>query len=175
MLNAPVLAEVLYERLRPSLVVGCFSTALLTASTFYGLRVARTGTDMLLERIAPYQNSNRIPVTLVDALLPDVGDASAVGEWRAPDAQRVERELTGLVRAVGFCMQAEIHPGLRAEAERFLAANLDSRTRRYFKRRRLTSLALPGAVPRQLAFLPRNRTVRRVARRVRALKRAATG
>ncbi|WP_181767667.1 polysialyltransferase family glycosyltransferase [Streptomyces albidus (ex Kaewkla and Franco 2022)] len=174
-LNAPVLAEVLYERIRPSLVVGCFSTALLTAASFYGLRVARTGTDLLLERIAPYQNSNRVPVTLVDALLPEVGDATAVGAWRAPDADEVERELTGLVRAVGFCMQAEIHPGLRTEAERYLAAHLDARTRRYFKRRRLTSLALPGAVPRQLAFVPRNRTVRRVARRVRALKRAAMG
>ncbi len=174
-LNAPVLAEVLYERIRPSLVVGCFSTALLTAASFYGLRVARTGTDLLLERIAPYQNSNRVPVTLVDALLPEVGDATAVGAWRAPDADEVERELTGLVRAVGFCMQAEIHPGLRTEAEQYLAAHLDARTRRYFKRRRLTSLALPGAVPRQLAFVPRNRTVRRVARRVRALKRAAMG
>ncbi|HEV7625590.1 MAG TPA: polysialyltransferase family glycosyltransferase [Streptomyces sp.] len=174
-LNAPVLAEVLYERIRPSLVVGCFSTALLTAATFYGLRVARTGTDLLLERIAPYQNSNRVPVTLVDALLPEVGDASAVGAWDAPDADKVERELTGLVRAVGFCMQPEIYPGLRTEAERYLAHHLDARTRPYFKRRRLTSLALPGAVPRQLAFVPRNRAVRRVARRVRALKRAALG
>lgn len=173
-LTAPVLAEVLYERIRPSLVVGCFSTALLTAASFYGLRVARAGTDLLLERLAPYQNSNRVPVTLVDALLPDIGDATAVGTWSAPDAHRVEGELTGLVRAVGFCMQPAIHPGLRGDAERYLAQHLDERTRRYFKRRRLTSLALPGAVPRQLAFVPRNRAVRRVARRVRALKRAAT-
>ncbi|MGH3312161.1 MAG: polysialyltransferase family glycosyltransferase [Streptomyces sp.] len=174
-LTAPVLAEVLYERMRPSLVVGCFSTALLTAASFYGLRVARTGTELLLERIVPYQNSNRIPVTLVDALLPDIADASAVGAWSVPDARHVESELTGLVRAVGFCMQAQIHPGLRTDAERYLAGHLDARTRLYFKRRRLTSLALPGAVPRQLAFVPRNRTVRRVARRARALKRAALG
>jgi hypothetical protein len=45
----------------------------------------------------------------------------------------------------------------------------------YFKRRRLTSLGLPGAVPGRLAFVPRNRTVRRVARRARALKKATLG
>jgi len=174
-LTAPVLAEVLYERMRPSLVVGCFSTALLTAATFYGLRVARSGTELLLDRLAPYQNSNRVPVTLVDALLPDVEDAAAVGAWSAPDARRVKAELTGLVRAVGFCMQSQIQPGLRADAERYLAEHLDARTRRYFKRRRLTALALPGARARHLTFVPRNRTVRRVARRARALKRAALG
>lgn len=189
-LNTPVLAEVLYEQMRPELVVGCFSTALLTASSFYGLPVARTGTDLLLERIAPYQNSNRVPVTLVDALLPDAGEgagaagaggeAGAAGDtgpaaWRMPEAPEVRRRLTGLLRTVGFCMQPEILPGLRGEAEDYLSAHLDSRTRRYFKRRRLTALVLPGGVPRQFAFLRRRPTVRRAARRVRALKRAALG
>ncbi|NGO73377.1 polysialyltransferase family glycosyltransferase, partial [Streptomyces boncukensis] len=78
-LRSPVLAEVLYERVRPELVVGCFSTALLTARAFHGLRSARTGTGLLLERVTPYENSNRIPVTLVDALLPDV-ETAAEGE-----------------------------------------------------------------------------------------------
>ncbi|MDT0380873.1 polysialyltransferase family glycosyltransferase [Streptomyces sp. DSM 42041] len=164
--DEPVLAEVLYERLRPALVVGCFSTALLTAATVYGLPVARTGTDVLLDRLAPYQNSNRVPVTLVDALLPDLADAEAVRAWRAPGPGDGEA-VAALVRAVGFCMQAQILPALRPEAERYLATRLDAGTWRYFKRRRLTSLALPGAVPAPLAFLPRNAAVRRVARRVR--------
>ncbi|MBO8186807.1 polysialyltransferase family glycosyltransferase [Streptomyces spirodelae] len=170
-LDSPVLAEALYERMRPALVVGCFSTALLTASAFYGLPVARTGTELLLERVTPYQNSNRVPVTLVDALLPEL-EAEAAGAGFTPPSAR---ELTGLIRAVGFCMQPQIHPQLRPEAERYLAASLSPATRRYFKRRRLTALALPGAVPRQFAFVPRNRAVRRVARRARALKRAALG
>jgi len=174
-LTEPVLAEVLYERLRPALVVGCFSTALLTASAYYGLPVARTGTELLLERVTPYQNSNRVPVTIVDALLPDVSDPAAVRTWSPPDRERVRAELAGLLRAVGFCMQPQILPGLRPEAEAYLTRHFDGRTRRYFKRRRLTALGLPGAVPRQLAFVPRNRTVRRVARRARALKRAALG
>ncbi|MEU6401616.1 alpha-2,8-polysialyltransferase family protein [Streptomyces sp. NPDC046985] len=168
-LDAPVLAEVLYQRMRPALVVGCFSTALLTASALYGLPVARTGTGTLLDRLTPYENSNRIPVTIVDALLPDLKDRTAVAE-QSPGMS--VRALTELVRAVSFAMQPKIHPGLREAAARYLAAHPDARTRSYFKRRRLTSLALPGGVPAQLAFLPRNATVRRVARRARALGRA---
>ncbi|MFJ9678368.1 polysialyltransferase family glycosyltransferase [Streptomyces sp. NPDC101194] len=163
-LTAPVLAEVLYQRMRPALVVGCFSTALLTASAFYGLPVARVGTGMLLERLAPYENSNRVPVTLVDALVPEVTDRAAV---ERAEAAADPADLTGLVTAVGFAMQPKIHPGLRPAAERYLSAHLDATTWRYFKRKRLTSLALPGAVPAQLAFLPRNAVVRRVARSVR--------
>ncbi|WP_031032300.1 polysialyltransferase family glycosyltransferase [Streptomyces albus] len=168
-LSEPVLAEALYERVRPALVVGCFSTALLTAARLYGLPVARVGTDMLLERVTPYENSNRVPVTLVDALVPELdGDQEGFTPLSGP-------ELTGLVRAVGFCMQPQVLSGLRQEAERYLAAHLSPATRRYFKRRRLTALALPGAVPRQFAFVPRSPAVRRVARRARALKRAALG
>lgn len=77
-LNTPVLAETLFERLRPALVVGCFSTGLLTAATLYGLPVARTGTQAVLARLSPYPNSNRIPLAVADALLPDLADAPAV-------------------------------------------------------------------------------------------------
>lgn len=171
-LDTPVLAEVLYQRMRPALVVGCFSTALLTASAFYGLPVARIGTEKLLERLTPYENSNRIPVTVVDALLPLLTDREAVEEQRT--GLGVD-DLNELVRTVGYAMQSKIYPGLRPTAERYLSRNLTSHTWRYFKRRRLTSLALPGAVPAQLAFIPRNATVRRVARRARSLKRATIG
>ncbi|MEV0369869.1 alpha-2,8-polysialyltransferase family protein [Streptomyces sp. NPDC050636] len=163
-LDSPVLAEVLYQRMRPALVVGCFSTALLTAAAFYDLPTARTGTGLLLERLTPYQNSNRIPVTIVDALVPDLGDR---GERPDPNTT----DIGGLVTAVGYAMQHQIYPSLRPVAERYLATHLDQRTRRYFKRRRLTSLALPGAIPSQLSFIPRNATVRRVARRARAVQR----
>ncbi|MFB6817998.1 polysialyltransferase family glycosyltransferase [Streptomyces sp. NPDC056347] len=166
-LPAPVLAEVLYLRMRPALVVGCFSTALLTASAFYGLPVARVGTELLLDRLSPYENSNRVPVTLVDALVPEVTDRAAVERAAAGGEPADAAELTELVTAVGFAMQPKIYPGLRPAAERYLAAHLSEATWRYFKRRRLTSLALPGAVPAQLAFLPRNAVVRRVARSVR--------
>ncbi|MFF8014328.1 polysialyltransferase family glycosyltransferase [Streptomyces sp. NPDC007929] len=164
-LDTPVLAEVLFDRARPALVVGCFSTALFTASAFYGLPVARIGTELLLERLTPYQNSNRVPVTLADALLP--------GLESGEDGDVLPGELlSGLLTALGFTMQPRIHPDLRPRAERFLARHLGPRTRRYFKKRRLTALGLPGGVPRRLAFLPRNSTARRVVRRARALRKA---
>ncbi|MFZ3559438.1 MULTISPECIES: polysialyltransferase family glycosyltransferase [unclassified Streptomyces] len=171
-LETPVLAEVLYQRMRPVLVVGCFSTALLTASALYGIPVARIGTSTLLDRLTPYQNSNRVPVTIVDALLPDLADRTAV---EAQEQPLPVGELDELLRAVGYAMQAKIYPDLRRPAERYLATRLDDRTWRYFKRRRLTSLGLPGALPAQFAFIPRNPTVRRVAKRARSLKRAALG
>jgi hypothetical protein len=174
-LNTPILAEVVYQRARPALVVGCFSTALLTASVLYGIPVARTGTQLLLERLSPYQNSNRVPVTIVHAMLPELDDPAAVRSWSAPSPERVAAELTPLLRAVGFCMQPKAYPRLRPEAEAYLTHRLDPATWPYFKRRRLTSLGLPGAVPARLAFVPRNRTVRRVARRARALKKATMG
>lgn len=169
-LDVPALAEVAFQRLRPALVVGCFSTALFTAAALYGLPVARVGTDTVLARLAPYQNSNRVPVTLADALLPDLADQRAVSGWSMPSRERVG-QLAELLKAVGFAMQPKIYPELREAAESYLAQHLDAHTWRYFKRRRLTSLALPGAVPAQLAFIPRNATVRRLARRARALTR----
>ncbi|MFF1836848.1 polysialyltransferase family glycosyltransferase [Streptomyces sp. NPDC058231] len=164
-LTAPVLAEVLYQRMRPALVVGCFSTALLTASAFYGLPVARVGTEMLLDRLSPFENSNRVPVTLVDALVPDLVDGVTAADAVAPAA------LNELVTAVGFTMQPKIYPELRAAAEQYLSTRLTASTWRYFKRKRLTSLGLPGGVPAQFAFLPRSAAVRRVARRAKSLRR----
>ncbi|PAZ10762.1 hypothetical protein CLM62_39290 [Streptomyces sp. SA15] len=164
-LDTPVLAEVLFEKARPGLVVGCFSTALFTASSFYDLPVARIGTEPLLDRLTPYQNSNRVPAVLADAVLPDL-------EERKGEAAIPADELNGLVTAVGFSMQPQIYQSLRPVTERYLSKHFGPRTQRYFKRKRLTSLGLPGGIPERLAFLPRNSTARRVVRRARALKKA---
>lgn len=69
-------------------------------------------------------------------------------------------------------MQPQIYPSLRPAAERYLSRHFADRTRRYFKRKRLTSLGLPGGIPERLAFLPRSSTARRVVRRARAIKKA---
>ncbi|KOU14601.1 polysialyltransferase family glycosyltransferase [Streptomyces sp. WM6368] len=169
---APVLAETLYQRLRPALVVGCFSTGLLTAATLYGLPVARTGTDAVLAALTPYPNSNRVPLALVDALLPDLADAEAVRTWTPPTPEQVRAEPAALLTAVGFTMQPQILAARRPAAEAYLAGHLTARTWRYFTRRRLTSLGLPGGIPAQLSFLPRSRTVRRAVRRMAWLRRA---
>ncbi len=163
-----MLAEVVYQRLRPELVVGCFSTALLTASRLYGLPVARVGTELLLERLTPYQNSNRVPVSLVHALLPALDDVRSIAEGPR-DAAAVS--LDRLVRTIGFAMQPKIYPGLRPTAEAYLAQHLDDRTRVYFKKRRLTSLGLPGGVPARFVPLAKHPAARRVVRQARALRR----
>ncbi|WP_103533513.1 polysialyltransferase family glycosyltransferase [Streptomyces sp. SM11] len=165
----PVVADVLMHRLRPALVVGCTSTALFGAARFHGLPVATVGTGLLLERLTPYENSERIPATLADALLPGAADTDSVARRKPGSAV----ELGGLLAAVGFAMRPKVRPDLRPAAERYLAAHLDGHTWRYFKRRRLASLALPGVVPARLAFLRGNPALRRVARRARALRPSA--
>ena len=148
------------EALRPGA-----SVRRLTASALYGLPAARIGTEPLLDRLTPYQNSNRVPAVLADALIPDLEGGEGEGTVPADT-------LAGLVTAVGFSMQPQIYPTLRPAAERYLSRHFGDRTRRYFKRKRLTSLGLPGGIPERLAFLPRNSTARRVVRRARALKKA---
>ncbi|MEV0389465.1 polysialyltransferase family glycosyltransferase [Nonomuraea sp. NPDC050643] len=129
-------AEVCFAALRPELVVGCFSTGLVTARRYFGLKVASYGTELVLERLAPYENSNRIPVTIVDALLPRL---SAEGHIDQPPAV----DLPGLVRSVGYCMQADTYPELRPASITF--------DPRYFKRKRLETLGFadkPSALSR---------------------------
>lgn len=162
-LDGPLLAETLYEVCRPELVVGCFSTAMLTASAYYDVAIARAGTRLVLDRLTPYQNSNRVPLTIVDHLVPDVAGPGAQGGAAA--------ELAPLVRAVGFCMQPRMHPGLREETAAWLRDHLGPDTEYYFRRRRLTSLGLPGGGPLSAAQRLRgNTTVRRMARVARRLR-----
>jgi hypothetical protein len=132
-------AEACFAALRPELVVGCFSTGLLTARRYFGLPVASYGTRLVLDRLAPYENSNRIPATIVDALLPRLSPEGHIDQPPAVD-------LPALVRAVGYCMQAETYPELRPAALEFDA--------RYFKRKRLETLGL-AAKPTALTRLRR--------------------
>jgi hypothetical protein len=104
-------------------------------------------------------------VVLADAVLADL-------EGRGSEDAIPAGDLNALVTAVGFTMQPQICPSLRPAAERYLAKHFKPRTQRYFKRKRLTSLGLPGGIPERLAFLPRSSTARRVVRRARALKKA---
>ncbi|MGW4476408.1 alpha-2,8-polysialyltransferase family protein [Nonomuraea sp. NPDC004354] len=137
-------AEVCFAALRPALVVGCFSTGLVTAARFFGLDAASYGTSTVLERLSPFENSNRIPVTIIDALLPRLA-----ADGRLTAAPPVE--ISRLVGAVGYCMQSEAHPELRAGTETFVA---EHGAGRYFKRQRLKALGLlpegerPGTLSR---------------------------
>ncbi len=141
----PELAECWLARGSVAVVVGCFSTALLTAATAYGVPVAQHGAELMINRLTPFQNSNRVPVTLVDAVVPALD-----GTTRPP------LDLDDLVNAVGYTMQPDRYPDLRAAAFAFLTAHPEARTR-YVKRRRLTRLDLPGGLPARV----RRRSLRR--------------
>lgn len=134
------LAEARFARGGVALVVGCFSTALATARMF-GLRTAQVGTELLLERLTPYENSNRVPVTIVRATVDDLEWLAACSDHRVPP--RPELDLSALVACVGYCMQPRRNPDLRNEAARVLRDHPDE-LRPYVKRRRLTILDLPG-------------------------------
>lgn len=154
--TAPVLAETLYVRLPVAEVIGCFSTAMFTASSYFKIPVARVGTELMMERLTPYHNSNRVPVTITDALVPDLelptAEATALARANA-------NLINDLVGAVGYVMQPALQAERRAAAEAFLSEHYPQ-VARYFKRRRLTTLELPGALSR----VERRRTVLRRAR-----------
>lgn len=127
-------AELLAERLDARAVVAAFSTALPTTRTLFGREIGTAGTAHLLAALAPYENSNRVPLTIVDALT-------------RTDAPRPEpHELQRLVDAVGFAMQPHVAAHLRQPAEEFLRGLDPVERRRYFSAERLTQLRLPGAV-----------------------------
>lgn len=141
-------AEALFARLRPGLVVGCFSTALVVASRYFELPVARVGTGLLLERLTPYENSNRVPVTLIDATVPPLDPRRPTGVGAPPvPPEQVGKRLTPLLETVGYCMRSAAYPHLREQAVDYLTHDLDATSARYFKRRRLSKLGLPGGAP----------------------------
>lgn len=147
--DVPLLAEIVVSATRPELVVSCFSTGLATAIGLYGCETAAVGTTELLAALAPYQNSNRIPLTIVDALhsgryaLP--GDLAEAGtSSRATAGSGTARDLNPLIDAVTYCMQSDSASYLRDNAIDFLDGAVGGPDMKYFKRKRLTKLDLPG-------------------------------
>lgn len=161
-------AEVVMQRLQPKLVVSCFSTALMTAKYLFNIDAAAVGTTLLLERLSPYENSNRVPVTIVDAVLER--------NILAPDQDGADtpaaRRLQPLVEAVSYCMQADTLAAVRPSAETYLHSIQDAPEMRYFKRRRLTKLELPGGLARADGPRPLAQVGRMGRRAVRKLKSA---
>lgn len=169
LIDSPALAESLLVRLEPHLVISAFSTALATAAYLFGTEVAAVGTASLLRELSPYQNSNRIPLTLIHALFVQ---GVAVPAAEAPGNGRLQ-ELTD---AVAYCMASQRLPGLRASSAVFLTRNPEE-IPVYFKRRRLTALELPGAlepVHRPPASVPTAGQLARDARRAARSARTTT-
>ena len=79
-------AEVVMQRLQPQLVVSCFHRP-DAAKYLFTIDAAAVGTALLLERLSPYENSNRVPVTIVDAVLER--------DVQAPDQEAAEAPAAG--------------------------------------------------------------------------------
>lgn len=136
--RGPVPAELVAERLDAVGVVAGFSTALPTISALHGRPVAAVGTRRMLQRLTPFENSNRVPATIVDALTRT--DASYAEPAR----------LQLLIDAVGYAMQPKIAAHLRPRAEELLRGLSAVERDRYFDPARLARLRLPGAPPENL-------------------------
>lgn len=143
--RGPLAAETLAERLDARAVVAGFSTALPTVRALHGREIASAGNATVLSRLTPFENSNRIPATIVDALT-------------RPDSRWTDAaELQLLVDAVGYAMQPQIASHLRPRAEQLLQRLEPTERDRYFSPARLTALRLPGApapTPVQRALRP---------------------
>lgn len=126
-------AELLAERVDAVAVIAGFSTALPTVQTLFGRAIGAAGTPQVLRILTPFENSNRVPATIVDALTRD----------RSP--YREPERLQLLIDAVGYAMQPEIARHLRGRAEQFLTGLDPVERDRYFSPARLASLRLPGA------------------------------
>lgn len=126
-------AEMLAERLDARAVIAGFSTALPTVQTVFGREIDAVGADTVLARLRPYENSNRVPATIVDALT------------RANSPYRDPERMQQLVDAVGYVMQPSVARHLRPRAEELLATMTPADRDRYFSAERLTELRLPGA------------------------------
>jgi hypothetical protein len=141
-IDDPVPAEAWCAAARPALIVGCFSTALSTASRYYGVPAATVGARDLLRKIAPYQNSNRVPVTIIETTLPHLAENGKLSDPVLTDPAELSRLLT----AVAYAMRAGSLPERRQEAVDYLAEHGRGPMARYFKKRRLTTLGLPGGL-----------------------------
>ncbi len=141
----PVPAEVLYERDPPALVLGCFSTGLVTAARYWRIPVAATGTRPVLASLPRFEDSNRIPLLLVDLTVPRVEPAAGTARIvpaREPSVAVVQR----MVATVAYCMQWRARARWRDDAVAHLRDPADP-VRAYVPRRRLRDLMLPGGVP----------------------------
>lgn len=126
-------AEIVAERLDAVGVVAGFSTALPTIRTLYGRPIDSVGTREMLRRLTPYENSNRVPAIIVDALT------------RADSPYAEPARLQLLIDAVGYAMQPKIAAALRPRAEQLLRTLTPEERDRYFAPGRLAALRLPGA------------------------------
>lgn len=146
LLDTDHLAETVILAAQPQLVISCFSTALVTAKYVLDTPVHAVGTAKMLQLLAPYENSNRIPLSIIHGLF--------VQDLPVPARAGNIDMLSNLLAAVSYCMQSKQLPQLRQTAEQFLSEHYGVYSA-HFKRRRITKLELPPS----WAHLPVRRSV----------------
>ena len=145
--SGPEVAELTMRRRKPHWVLSCFSTGLSTARYLLGLEAVAVGTSALLPRLAPYENSNRVPLVLAEALFHRTDFAAPA----LAGAVEKSRDLQRLVETVAYCMQPTLHPEAAPDAAAYLEllAREPELLALFFKRKRLALLGLPGSPPRR--------------------------
>ena len=142
---SPEIAEVTMQRHQPGWVISCFSTGLATARYLLGIEAVAVGSADLLASVKPYENSNRVPLVMTEALFAGRG-------FEAPDeteSRDPRLDLQRLVDAVAYCMQPSLLSSSAEPARAYLSLIADEPDllTTFFRRRRLTVLDLPGALP----------------------------
>ena len=121
-------AEFVAHRLGAMVVIAGFSTALPTVRAVFGIPVHAVGAGTVLERLAPFENSNRVPAVIVAAIERGIDPG----------------DLQGLIDAVGYAMQPEIVTHLRPRAIAVLERLTPDERERLVPASRLRRLGLPG-------------------------------
>jgi hypothetical protein len=103
-LDEPVPVEILYDRLRPAVAIGCFSTGLSTAVETYGMTGYTVGVDKVLGRLPRFKDSNRIPLAITDVRLNRV-EWDEVGAISVRQPPAIDVQL--LVAEVAQAMQPD--------------------------------------------------------------------
>lgn len=149
-------AELLASSLNVGLVVGCFSTALFSSRELLKVHSMSVGTERVLSKLSPYENSNRVPLLLSQFLL-DSGVKAPTNE-----------SLESAVESVAYTMQPKLLQHKRARVVAILAAAPEIRA--LVGQRRLTQLGLPGGGPKGALFY-KVRTVAKWGERKKQLRR----
>jgi hypothetical protein len=135
-LRDPTPVEALYAEDPPGLVLGCFSTGLVTGTRYWDVPAVTAGTTEVLVALPRFEDSNRIPLALVAQALPGP-EGGLVADLDT---------LQAVAETVGYCMQWRVRGAWRPAAERALRDRPDlfAHTIPVAKRR---LLGLPGGLP----------------------------
>jgi hypothetical protein len=132
-------AEVLAGAVPICVAVSCFSTSLVTLRGLHGTPIASVGTAEMMERLTPFENSNRVPLVVADAL-------TRGGAEPAPGVT-----LQDLIETVAYRMQPVTAQRLRPVAARTLAALPKAEALRYVGVERMSQIRRPRG-PRVAPF-----------------------